>query len=123
MAQLLSQTRKAHYSWKSGKEQSCFLRELFLHRLIVRTFPFLRASELYLTSDTMLLVDINDLLHLIIASQENTASIVDMLRNHLEHSPHLTVDRLAPGYSMISILNHRTTGLRDETYRSRISSP
>ena len=42
----------------------------------------------------MLLVDVDDLLHLLIAAQEDTAAIVDVLRDDSQHAPHLAIDRL-----------------------------
>lgn len=45
----------------------------------------------------MLLVYINDLLHLIIAAHEDTRTIVDMLRYHSQHTLHAAVDSLTAG--------------------------
>lgn len=46
----------------------------------------------------MLLVDVNHLLDFIIAAQEDTAAIVNMLRYYGEHPAHLAIDCLASSY-------------------------
>ena len=51
-------------------------------------------------SDPMLLVHINDLLHLVIAAQKDTASIVDVLRHDSDHPAHLAVDCLTTSYEL-----------------------
>ncbi len=51
-----------------------------------------------LRTNTVLLVDIDDLLHLIIAAHEDSAAIVDMLGYDLDHALHLAVHRLAASY-------------------------
>lgn len=45
----------------------------------------------------MLLVDVNDLLHLIIAAQEDSASVVDVLGDDVDHPSHLAVNCLTAG--------------------------
>lgn len=42
-----------------------------------------------------LLVELLDLLNLIITSHKDTGSVVDVLRNHIEHPLHVVVDSLA----------------------------
>lgn len=46
----------------------------------------------------MLLVHINNLLHLVIAAHENPRPIVDMLRYNRQHSFHTAVDGLTAGW-------------------------
>jgi hypothetical protein len=43
----------------------------------------------------LLLVHVNHLLHLVVASQEDARAIVDVLRHHMQHALHLAIDRLA----------------------------
>jgi hypothetical protein len=42
----------------------------------------------------MFLVDVDNLLHLVVATQEDTTPIVDVLRDDVEHTRHLAVDCL-----------------------------
>lgn len=50
----------------------------------------------------MLLVDRNDLLHLVIAAHEDARSIVDMLGHHRQHPFHPAIDRLPASWSRMS---------------------
>lgn len=43
----------------------------------------------------MLLVDVNDFLDLIMASEEDSGSVVDMLRDNLKHTIHLAIHCLS----------------------------
>lgn len=45
----------------------------------------------------MLLMDIDNLLHLLLASQENSAPVVDVFGHDFEHPAHVTVDGKAAG--------------------------
>ena len=47
--------------------------------------------------DAMLLVDINDLLDLIVATHEDTAAVVDVLGGDGHHAVHVAVDGLTTG--------------------------
>lgn len=48
-----------------------------------------------LCGDSMLLVDINDLLHLLVTTHEDTATIVYVLGHDRQHSMHVAIDGLA----------------------------
>lgn len=50
--------------------------------------PFSKVSE------PSGLVHVNDLLHLIIAAQEDTGTIMDMFRHNKQHAIHFTIDGL-----------------------------
>lgn len=45
----------------------------------------------------MLLVDVNDELHLIVGAEEDSAAVVDALGDDGEHAGHVAVDGLATG--------------------------
>ncbi|KAI6804575.1 hypothetical protein KC361_g29 [Hortaea werneckii] len=47
--------------------------------------------------DTVLLVDINDLLNLIVTAHEDTAAVVDVLGGDGHHAVHVAVDGLTTG--------------------------
>ena len=49
------------------------------------------TSRLFL----ILLVNINDLLHLLVAAQEDARSVVDVLGHDLDHAIHVAVDGLS----------------------------
>ena len=57
------------------------------------------SSFLRLTLDAMTRVHVNHLLNFVVASQEDARSVVDVLRDDLEHPLHLTVDCLSASYS------------------------
>lgn len=40
----------------------------------------------------VLLVDVEDFLHFLLAAHEDAASVVDVLRHHFEHAVHVAVD-------------------------------
>lgn len=52
----------------------------------------------YLCRDAMLLVDIDDLLYLLVAAQEDPAPVMDVFRNNIDHTSHLAIDCLAASY-------------------------
>lgn len=45
----------------------------------------------------MLLVDVDDELHLVVGAEEDTAAVVDTLGDDCEHASHVAVDCLAAG--------------------------
>lgn len=45
----------------------------------------------------MLLVDVDDELHLVVGAEEDSAAVVDALGNDGEHAGHVAVDCLAAG--------------------------
>lgn len=45
----------------------------------------------------MLLVDIDDELHLVVGAEEDTAAVVDALGDNGQHASHVAVDCLAAG--------------------------
>lgn len=47
----------------------------------------------------MLLVNVNNFLHFIMASEEDSGSVMDVLGNDLEHTMHLAVYCLSTSYS------------------------
>jgi hypothetical protein len=51
-----------------------------------------------LHGDTVLLVNINDKLHLVVRAKEDSAAVVDALGDDGEHARHVAVDCLAAGY-------------------------
>lgn len=57
-----------------------------------------RGRKIYCHLLGMLLVYINNLLHLIVAAHENTRSIVDTLGNNSQHALHATVHCLAASW-------------------------
>ena len=59
-----------------------------------RLVPLLRHS---LGDDAVLLVDVDDELHLVIGAEEDTAAVVDALGDDCEHAGHVAVDCLAAG--------------------------
>ena len=48
---------------------------------------------------TMLLIHVNDLLNFVVATHEDTRSIMDMLGDNSKHTFHAAVDRLASSCS------------------------
>ena len=56
----------------------------------------------------VLFVHVDNLLHLVVATHEDTGSVVDMLRHDCQHTLHAAVDRLATGCSTISVTMSRT---------------
>lgn len=58
---------------------------------------------LYTIHDSHLLVELLDLLDLIVASHEDTGSVVDVFGLDLEHALHVAVDSLTTGWSRVSV--------------------
>ena len=50
-----------------------------------------------LHGDAVLLVDVDDELHLVVGAEEDSAAVVDALGNDGEHACHVAVDCLAAG--------------------------
>lgn len=46
----------------------------------------------------MLLVDVDNLLHLIVASQEDSTPVVNVLGHNVDHTAHLAVNSLTASY-------------------------
>ena len=57
----------------------------------------LPGRKLSLGDDAMLLVNVNHLLHLVVAAEEDAAPVVDVLGHHRQHASHVAVDGLAAG--------------------------
>ena len=55
------------------------------------------ASHSLLGDDAVLLVDVDDELHLVVGAEEDTAAVVDALGDDCEHACHVAVDCLAAG--------------------------
>ena len=51
----------------------------------------------HLHGDAVLLVNVDDELHLVVGAEEDTAAVVDALGNDGEHACHVAVDCLAAG--------------------------
>ena len=60
-----------------------------------------------LGDDAVLLVDVDDELHLVVGAEEDTAAVVDALGDDCEHACHVAVDSLATGCERkkVSIMN------------------
>lgn len=54
-------------------------------------------STTTLHGDAVLLVDVDDELHLVVGAEEDSAAVVDALGNDGEHAGHVAVDCLAAG--------------------------
>lgn len=66
-------------------------------------------------------MDINDLLHLIVAAHEDTAAVVDMLRHDSKHTSHVAVNGLATSCLGVSKASPNGRYWTGETYPARKS--
>ena len=58
-------------------------------------FPTIHINTLH--GDAVLLVDVDDELHLVVGAEEDSAAVVDALGDNGEHACHVAVDCLAAG--------------------------
>jgi hypothetical protein len=65
---------------------------------VIKWYPNVQHSYQHLHGDAVLLVDINDELHLVVGAEEDSAAVVDALGDDVEHACHVAVDCLAAGY-------------------------
>lgn len=60
-----------------------------------KLFPFFQQAIARLHGDAVLLVDVDDKLHLVVGAEEDTAAVVDAFGDDGEHARHVAVDCLA----------------------------
>ena len=58
----------------------------YVHRLVIY-YPILRSVLIFL-------MNVDDFLYFVITTHEDSRTIVNMFRDHGEHTFHMTVDRL-----------------------------
>lgn len=62
---------------------------------ILKKFKHFKTNTLH--RDAVLLVDVDDELHLVVGAEEDTAAVMDALGDDGEHAGHVAVDCLAAG--------------------------
>ena len=72
---------------------------IIANRMVSWRYKNLRFNSVLalLGDDAVLLVDVDDELHLVVGAEENTAAVVDALGDDCEHAGHVAVDCLAAG--------------------------